>query len=501
MGEALKIMTGANHNCQMKYDPTQRQFVVFLLVHFIFWMLISFTRDIPHYDSTEALTWGLTWEWGTNKHPPLSNWLVEAAFRVLGDPAWAVYLLGQICVMIAFIFIHRLALGFLAPEIALFCVLFLEGTIYYNFNTLEYNVNVLSLALVPVIIYLFKQALQTGRQLYWLAAGLSGGFALLTKYTNGLVLLALGFYLLLTSEGRARLKSFGPWLAVAVAGFLFLPHGLWLAQYDFLPLRYSQDKVSPISFHLLKNALEPLRLLGAQLGNAAVSLSLFAYLYFQTPAPLRGGWRWPDSFLAAAGVLPLLFLLGIVALTGINASTKWAYAFMGYFPLLLFIVFPVTPPLEIRRRAIILTYVVMLAFGLGCLIKNVGFTAATTNVNGRSFAVAMKTAWTSETTAPLLYVGGAIHLVSRASTYLPERPRPFFDMDPNVTVWEDEKKVLATGLLVLANTSDEYDSYQRRYPVLPKARHLAFPLRAPFGRPAVIDVYYGIIKPEGAPEK
>jgi len=488
---------------KIRDDPYRGAFRLFLFVHVVFWVLLPyFSRSIAHYDSTEALAWGLTWEWGTNKHPPLSGWLAEAFFRLLGDPDLAVYLLGQICVAAALIYIRRLALGYVEPTAAFFAALFLEGTIYYNFSAIQYNVNVLSLALVPAAIYYFWRAAQTGRPGLWLAAGLAGGLALLTKHTDVFFLLALGIWLAATPLGRKRLKTPWPWLAALGAILVFLPHLAWLAHYDFLPLSYAQDKAREAAALSLSGRVEePLRIFLAQFGNAAASLGLWAWLYLKTPRAERGSWRRPEAFLFCAGILPLGFLLAAIGLLGLQASTKWAYAFLGYGPLLLFYCLSATPPPALRRKALVLTYAVLAAFGTGVTIKNLAFTAATTNVEGRALAGTLKAAWSEAVDgAPFRYVGGDTHLVSRLSTYLPERPRPVWAMDLRVTVWEDENAVRAAGVLALAFSEKEYQAYRDRWPGLPAPRRLDWPFRAPWSRKeAILAIYYGILAPPGVP--
>jgi len=490
-------MTGPDpYIIKLQNDPHRRAFRLFILIHTAFWVLLPLlSRSVAHYDSTEALAWGLTWEWGANKHPPLSGWLAEAGLALLGDPDLAVYLLGQLCVAAALIYIRRLALGYVAPEAAFFAAVFLEGTIYYNFSAIQYNVNVLSLALAPAAVYYFWRAARTGRTVLWLAAGLAGGLALLAKYTNVFFLLALGAWLAFTAQGRSRLRTLGPWLAGLMAFLVFLPHLAWLAHYDFRPLSYSQGKAAGAAPLSLKGSfLEPLRILLAQAGNAAATLAMWAWLYIKTPRADRGPRRRPEAFLVCAGLLPLGLLLAAIAGLGLSAATKWAYAFIGYGPLLLFFCLPAAPRPALRRRALILAYVVMAAFGAGVAIKNLAFTSAAANVDGRALARVLKAAWHETTDQPLRYVGGATHLVSRLSAYLPERPRPFWEMDPRVTVWEDEKDVRAAGILALAFSEERYQDFQALWPSLPAPRRLDWTFQAPLSRQKeTLTIFYGAL--------
>jgi len=481
-----------------------RQLAVFVLIHVLLWTLLPlFIRGAAHFDSTEALAWGRTWEFGTNKHPPLSGWLAEGMFRLVGDPDLAVYLLGQICVAAAFIYVYRLALRFLEPEIALLATIFLEGTIYFNFSAIHFNVNLPSMALVPALMFYFWRAAQTRRHIYWLVAGLLGGLLMLTKYTNAFFGIALLGWLVFTPQGRVQLRTIGPWLAAFMAILVFLPHLAWLARYNFEPLIYSQNRSTDPSTSrivIFGAVLEPVRLFLAQGCNAAATLALWAWLYFRTPRVDRGTRRRPDAFLFYAGALPLLLLVITSALLGIKTFTKWAYAFISFVPLLLSYCLPIKPSPVFIRRMLFLAYVTMAAFGLGVTIKYLGVTSLTVNIDGRGFAEAMKTIWVESTDRPLRYVGGEERCVSYVSTYLPERPRPIWDMDISVTVWESESDIRTAGILAMARTETEYHEFRLRWPELPVPRRMDFPFHAHLSRKeGTFTVYYGIILPEDTP--
>ena len=472
---------------------------VFVVVHVVLWTLIPLLiRGASHFDSTEALSWGLTWEWGSNKHPPLSGWLAECMNRLTGNPDLAVYLLGQICVAAAFVYIYRLALDFLESETALLAAVFLEGIIYFNFSAVHFNVNVLSLALVPALMFYFWRAAQSGCYIYWLAAGILGGLLLLTKYTNLFFCLSLLCWLVFTPQGRDQLRSGGPWLCVLATALVFLPHMAWLARYNFEPLRYSQAKsFNGAPFSLNGIVIWPLRLFFAQGGNAAASLGLWALYYFRTPVAGRGSRRLPDAFLFCAGVLPLLLFLSATSLLGIRSDTKWLYAFISFVPLLLLYCLPARNSAALTRRMLVLTYLTMAAFGLGVTIKYLCVTSLTVSIDGRRFANEMKAIWIESSDQPLRYVGGESRCVSYVSTYLPERPRPVWAMDTRHTVWEEESIIRDAGVLVMARTEDEYREFREQWPRLPLPRRLDFPFNAPLsGKVGFLTVYYGVLPPE-----
>ena len=88
-------------------------FYIFLTIHLIVWTAIpAFTNNNLPLDTIEALAWGSNLDWGFNKHPPMSAFLVEIFYQIFGAQDWAYYLLSQICVIISFIVVFKFAEDF-----------------------------------------------------------------------------------------------------------------------------------------------------------------------------------------------------------------------------------------------------------------------------------------------------------------------------------------------------------------------------------------------------
>ena len=88
-------------------------FYIFLTTHLIIWTAIpALTNNNLPLDTIEALAWGSNLDWGFNKHPPMSAFLVEIFYQIFGSQDWAYYLLSQICVATSFIVVFKLAEDF-----------------------------------------------------------------------------------------------------------------------------------------------------------------------------------------------------------------------------------------------------------------------------------------------------------------------------------------------------------------------------------------------------
>ena len=123
---------------------TTRLFLLFLITHLVLWTLIpSISNNNLPLDTIEALAWGSNLDWGFTKHPPLSAFAVEFFYFIFGSNDWAYYLLSQIFLITAFIYVWKLSNEILDNKIySLIAVLALEGFFFHNFTTPEFNVNI-----------------------------------------------------------------------------------------------------------------------------------------------------------------------------------------------------------------------------------------------------------------------------------------------------------------------------------------------------------------------
>ena len=83
-------------------------FTLFISFHLIIWTLIpSISNSNLPLDTIEALAWGSNLDWGFDKHPPFSAFAVELFYTMFGSYDWIYYLLSQIFVVVAFIYVWK----------------------------------------------------------------------------------------------------------------------------------------------------------------------------------------------------------------------------------------------------------------------------------------------------------------------------------------------------------------------------------------------------------
>ena len=160
-------------------------FYLFLFSHLFLWTLIPSISNLNlPLDTIEALAWGSNLEWGFNKHPPLSAFIVSIFYLIFGSNDWSYYLLSQICVVISFLIVWKLSKDFFTNKVfSLLSIMLLETIVFFNYTTPEFNVYVCQLPLKAAAVYFFWKGLNLGSLKHWILTGVFCALGVLTHYS------------------------------------------------------------------------------------------------------------------------------------------------------------------------------------------------------------------------------------------------------------------------------------------------------------------------------
>ena len=189
----------------------------------------------------EAYYWTLSKEYVLSylDHPPMVAWLVRFGTAIFGDTNFGARFGGLLAMWIAWAIladiVRRLTrsrdavmlavlMPFAAPEYGLFASRILPDAALIPF----------SLAMVWSLVRLTES--DDGR--WWLAAGLFGGLASLSKYTAVFLAPAVAAFLLVPPWRARWLRSPWPWLAVIIALLVFSPVLVWNWQHDWASFKF-----------------------------------------------------------------------------------------------------------------------------------------------------------------------------------------------------------------------------------------------------------------------
>ena len=463
-----------------------KPFFIFLSLHVVLWSLlpILLRSNLP-MDSAEALVWGFIGEWGTPKHPPLSGWLADIFYQMTQTPA-SLYVLSQLCIAGGFVYVYKLAQEIVSANKAFVSSIVLEGVAYYNLVTPEYNVNVVAMALWPIATYYFYKAQKENRLMDWLFFGVFAGLNILNKYVSGVLLLALGLYLLFTKQGRLSMKSWKLYVGVIVSLVLIAPHLWWLYQHDWFVLDYflsrsGSGKVLPYG---LGHIVYPLKFVCGQLLLLVAPLLVLAVCHRKAPEKTTVSSK-DRAFVFYAGVLPLLIMGGLSLLTGLKLKSMWGSPTLYLFGLVFMIYFPFQ--VEKSKRLIWSScYAFMGLYALIFIGMMLCSTSAKYGLKAKEFTQAVEA-------NKYDYVGGSVWLASTLSVYASHHPQVLFFMDPKQNPWINMEDVKQKGILVMEEELSTYQLHQQKIKNLPAPKIYDLVVKTQLGKEVHYPLYYGAI--------
>lgn len=172
-------------------------------------------------------------------HPPMVAWLVHFGTAILGDTNFGARFGGLFAMWIGQALLADIVwrvtrdkravilavlMPFAAPEYGLFASRILPDTGLIPF----------SLAMVWSLVRLTE----SGDGRWWLAAGLFGGLALLSKYTAVFLAPAILAFLLVPPWRARWFRSPYPWIAMVIALLVFSPVLVWNASHDWASFKF-----------------------------------------------------------------------------------------------------------------------------------------------------------------------------------------------------------------------------------------------------------------------
>ncbi|MCA1413452.1 glycosyltransferase family 39 protein [Bradyrhizobium sp. NBAIM20] len=266
-------------------------------------------------------------------HPPGIAWLIRFGTAIFGDTNLGVRFGGIVAMLVTQLLLADIVRRLTHDARAIvFAVLMPEAALYYGLLMAKVAPDVAMIPFAVAMMWSLVRLAQSGDGRWWLAAGLFGGLAMLSKFTMILFAPAVAAFLLVPDWRWRWLRSPYPYLAVLVALAVFSPVLIWNAQHDWASFRFQGVRATAnygislrtigdyigLQFGLVGFVLLPVVLMGLVLTAwrgyrtrepAAILLSAavlvpFVYFFFKS-LTLRVGdtwpmFMWPVGFAATA---------------------------------------------------------------------------------------------------------------------------------------------------------------------------------------------------------
>ena len=212
-------------------------FWVVVLFQAALWLLVALLfYGSPPGDLATALAFGREYRVGTDLGPPLAFWLADIAYRLAGNHVFGVYVLSQLCFIVAFRALYELARAVVGGQQAVLAILLTMTITAFGASGLVFGPLVLACPLWALLLLHAWQIIGQGRRNAWFALSIEAGLLLLTAPAAIGLLLLLVIFALATVRGRRTLTSFDPLFALLVIVVLALPYVIWLVRAGALTL-------------------------------------------------------------------------------------------------------------------------------------------------------------------------------------------------------------------------------------------------------------------------
>jgi 4-amino-4-deoxy-L-arabinose transferase-like glycosyltransferase len=413
-------------------------------------------------DMVETYVWGIEWQAGYAKHPPLSSWVSAAWFSVFPHTDFAYFALSAVNVLVGLAGIVALAGRFVPRQIAIIAGLAMAVSPLYSNLAIKFNPNAILLSVWPWTAYFFVRYVQPGSRLSRSGAALGLGacaaLAVLGKYFTIVLLVGLLMALLARPAWRARLFSVDSLIAVVAGVAVLTPHVRWMVLNHYPTLAYASERTGG-------SLLAAVGRFGiytlAQIGYLALSF-IFVLLLVKT----RGAARrmalsvvrpamHPDLWWLALGPL---FAVGIVSVIGkTQMASVWGMA-QWYAIVPLWLAVLVQAGFEIKPQRAVRVMLVYWALVLA-VSAVVGYTGARRNADDAAepraeLAAAAQAVWHERTGKPLSIVAGSTHEAGSVVFYDGGHAR-FWDLNwPVMTPWFTPADFAREGALIVCRGDD-----------------------------------------------
>ena len=385
-------------------------FFIFILSHLIIWTLVpSLTNKNLPLDTIEALAWGSNIDWGFDKHPPASAFFSEIFYLIFGAQDWAYYLLSQIFVCIAFIYVFKLANEiFNNLLLSLISVLLIESIFFYNFTTPEFNVNVCQLPFWSIVVYyswrIFNQNKINVRDCIFL--GSFGAVGFLSKYLFIYLLFSI-VLLFLYFIFYKKLKRFDFKLIILIEVFLVLliPHFIWLNDNNFITFMYGLKRSGIENSNIFDHLRFPIIFLFKQL----VLLIPFFLILKLLIKKIKFQINFKDKkflFLFFVNIVPITLILITSIITGSRIRTMWMTPF--YISFGIFFIYIFKSQINLKKINSFLYGFIFLFFLSPILysIISINQIDKRTDYPGKEIAIKVQYAWDQQFDNPITVVLG-----------------------------------------------------------------------------------------------
>jgi len=398
-------------------------FFLLIIVHLLLWTLIpSLTNQNLPLDTIEALAWGSNLDWGFDKHPPLSAFMVEIVYQIFGNQDWAYYLLSQIFVITAFLAVYKFSKEILDNQkLAILAVLLLEGIYFYNFTTPEFNVNVAQLPFWALTVYYTWRCIKYDKVSDFILLGLFAGLGILSKYLFVYLIIGIKLVFIYFLRKGKKIKFLHYFIAGPITLIILLPHLIWLTENNYITIAYGFQRTGGVG-GFMDHLIYPLIFLGKQIGL----LSPFLLMCYFLIKKMKFKINFKDKnlvFLLLTIIAPIFLMLLTSMIMGAKIRTMWMTPFYLFAGTLIIYIFKSQINLSRLKNFTTVFLILFLISPFTYAYVSIMKTDKRTDFPGKEKAEKIQSDWNKKYKSEIEYVVGDEWYGGNLSYHLESRPK------------------------------------------------------------------------------
>jgi 4-amino-4-deoxy-L-arabinose transferase-like glycosyltransferase len=435
---------------------------------------VLLTQDTLSGDTVEQIAWSRDLQWVYAKHPPLTVWIMAAAMWASGHKPWAAAMLGPLASAAALFMVYRFASRIMDPVRSLIAMFLLEGVVYFNFASIEFNHNVILLPLWVLIASSAHRIYCRGTAWDWAFFGLAAALGMLGKYASLLLLAAVPLALAADRDSRRKLLGWGPPIAILCGSIALTPHIYHLYLIDFAPLDYANGRLQ-IAGSAFDQLRFPVSWFAVQILNAGPAILMAAAFLFvwrrnsrELPS-LAPECRRDLRFNFVLFATPFLLCLAIQFLDGVRFHDMWGFPLFTLLGVVTALLTGVQPlPQQILPKfalastgmlALAIAAICSVSLGSSYLIRK----GARIDFPARELTTAVNAQWERLSGAsPLRYVIAESRLGGIFAAYHKDHPSVLFNGDFKESFWLKPSAIAESGAILV------WDNYRARHKLVSK---------------------------------
>ncbi|HEY4264205.1 MAG TPA: glycosyltransferase family 39 protein [Micropepsaceae bacterium] len=256
------------------------------------------------YDEAYYWLWSKHLAAGYLDHPPLIAFTIAAGTALFGDTSWGVRFVPWLLSVLASWAVWRSGRLILKSEYgAVLAALFFNVMPMIGVEALVATPDSPQIAAAAFLLLTLAKVAETGNGLWWIAAGVAAGFALLSKYTGFFLGVGILAWLAIVPRERRWFLSFWPYLGAAIGLLMFVPVLLWNAEHDWISFAKQFGRLDEGGF-TLRFLVE---FLGGQLALATPFIAILGVAGVVMIFRSREGMRSEPALLFAMIAPPVIY--------------------------------------------------------------------------------------------------------------------------------------------------------------------------------------------------